>query len=303
MSRSPGDSKPDSPRGKLTDRFRQAVSLVTKPKKASKPDVRELDHGSPVSPLRTTSGVPAISSSSGSSGSFSGKTGSKPVSNSKKSSSAPIHSSNSGELSGSSDNSPRSRSGGNVRGSKPKAGDSRSNSGSGTTPKAHSGQTVNSPPINVLPAGNICPSGKVVKTGMAYKNTKSDVLGYGTGNYGHGSIMRGGTAGGAGRVDASSVRGGIGSDSGKRGMESVDPEQLKLVGNEHYKNGQFAEALSFYDRAVAALPRSASYRSNRAAALICLGRLPEAVRECQQALNCDPDCVRAHHRLASLFIR
>lgn len=298
MSRSPGKSKPDAiGSGKITDRFREAVTL-----EANKPDFRELDHGSPVSPLRTTRGGPAVSSSSGSSGSFSGKTGSKPVS--KKSTSAPIHSSNSGELSGSSDNSPTaSRSGGNVRGSKPKPGDSRSNSGSGATPKKHSGQTVNSPPLNVLPAGNICPSGKIVKTGMAYKNTKSDVLGYGTGNYGHGSIMRGTTAGGAGRVDTSSMRGGIGSDSGKRRVESVDPEQLNLVGNEHYKRGEFAEALSFYDRAVAVLPRSASHRSNRAAALISLGRLPEAVRECQLALNCDPDYHRAHHRLASLFIR
>ncbi|KAL5081562.1 hypothetical protein RYX36_009983 [Vicia faba] len=325
MSRSPGNSKPDSTgSGKIADRFREVVSLVTNAKakakaKANKPDIRELDHGSPVSPLRR--GGPTVSSSSGSSGSFSGnKTGSIPVS--KKSTSAPIHSSNSGELSGSSENSPTAnRSGGNVRGLKPKAGDSRSNSGSGATPKSHSpkihspkihspkihspkthsgsGQTVNSPPVPVLPAGNICPSGKVVNTGMENKNTKSDVLGYGTGNYGHGSIMRAG----AGRVDTSSVRGGIRSDSGKRGVESVDPEQLKLVGNEHYKNGQFAEALSFYDRAVAVLPRSASYRSNRAAALIGLGRLSEAVRECQQALYCDPDYDRAHHRLASLFIR
>ncbi|CAK8535022.1 unnamed protein product [Lathyrus sativus] len=295
MSRSPGNSKPDAiGTGKIADRFREAVIL-----EANKPDLlRQRDHGSPVSPLRTTGGGPAVSSSSGSSGSFSGKTGSKPVS--KKSSSAPIHSSNSGELSGSSDNSPTaSRSGGNVRASKLKAGDSRSNSGSGATPKKHSGQTVNSPPLNVLPAGNICPSGKVINTGMANKNTKSDVLGYGTGNYGHGSIMRGG----AGRVDTSSTRAGIGSDSGKRGVESVDPEQLKLVGNEHYKRGEFSEALSFYDRAVASLPRSASYRSNRAAALIGLGRLSEAVRECQQALNFDPDYDRAHHRLASLFIR
>ncbi|KAK2423762.1 TPR repeat-containing thioredoxin TTL1 [Trifolium repens] len=301
MSHSPEKPESEKPEPELesfSDRFRETVSL-----EANKPDFRELDLGSPVSPLRTRGG-PSVSSSSGSSGSFSGRNGSNPVS--KRSDSAPNNNnSNSGELSGSSENSPTTeRSGGNVRGSKP--GHSRSNSGSGLTLLTHSGQTVNSPPLNVLPTGNICPSGRILKTGMTVPNrsSRSDVLGSGTGNYGHGSIMRGGGAGVvSGKGESNSLRNSIGGDLGKRGVQGVDPEELKKAGNEHYKKGHFSDALSLYDRAISLSPTSASYRSNRAAALTGLGRLAEAVKECQEAVRLDPNYSRAHHRLASLFIR
>lgn len=302
MSHSPEKPEPEKPEPELdqfSDRFRQTVTL-----EANKPDFRELDLGSPVSPLRTRGG-PSVSSSSGSSGSFSGgggnRIGSNPVS--KRSDSAPNKdNSNSGELSGSSENSPTAdRSNGNLRGTKP--GHTRSNSGSGLL---HSGQTVNSPPLNVLPTGNICPSGRILKTGMtaANRSSRSDVLGSGTGNYGHGSIMRGGGVGVVtGKVESNSMRSGIGGDSGRRGVQSVDPEELKKAGNEHYKKGHFSDALSLYDRAISMSPGSASYRSNRAAALTGLGRLGEAVKECEEAVRLDPNYSRAHHRLASLFIR
>ena len=61
--------------------------------------------------------------------------------------------------------------------------------------------------------------------------------------------------------------------------------------------------LSLYDRAIAMSPASAAYRSNRAAALTGLGRLGEAVRECEEAVRLDPNYGRAHQRLASLFLR
>ncbi|GFZ18613.1 tetratricopeptide repeat (TPR)-containing protein [Actinidia rufa] len=57
----------------------------------------------------------------------------------------------------------------------------------------------------------------------------------------------------------------------------MDPEQLKIMGNEDYKNGRFAEALSLYDAAISIDPNKASYRSNKSAALTALGRLLEAV--------------------------
>lgn len=278
----------------FSDRFSEKVSF-----EVNKPDFRELDLGSPVSPLRTRGG-PSASSSSGSSGSFSGRNnGLNQVQ--KRSNSAPGNS-NSGELSGSSENSPtaeRSTSTGNLKASKP--GHLRSDSGSGLTPLIYSGQAVNSPPLNVLPTGNICPSGRISKIGMsANRSSRTDVLGSGTGNYGHGSIMRGGAAVVAAKGEIHSSRCSIGNDLGKRG---VDPEELKKAGNEHYKKGHFADALSLYDRAIALSPASASYRSNRAAALTGLGRLGEAVRECEEAVRLDPNYIRAHHRLASLFIR
>lgn len=140
------------------------------------------------------------------------------------------------------------------------------------------------------------------------QSTRTDVLGSGTGNYGHGSIMRaGGSVGGV----ASNMKGnvmssgssGTGGDLVKRAMVSLDPEEVKRVGNEQYKRGHFAEALNLYERAVAISPANAAYRSNRAAALTGLGRVVEAVTECEEAVRLDPSYGRAHQRLGSLLIR
>lgn len=89
----------------------------------------------------------------------------------------------------------------------------------------------------------------------------------------------------------------------KRMLASSDPEEVKNTGNDQYKKGNFAEALSLYDRAVSLAPDRASYRSNRAATLISLGRLSEAYQECEESLKLDPLYVRAQQRLVSLCIR
>ncbi|OVA04051.1 Tetratricopeptide repeat-containing domain [Macleaya cordata] len=287
----------------LTDRFRK-LSYEN-----NKPDFKEFDLGSPVSPLRTRrSGITPTSSSSSSSGSVCGKTGNNAVV--KRSDGGEKN--NSGELSVSSENSPtaaesvrsvpgcsRNYKPGHVRsysGGVPLiySGGGGSGGGSGST-------SVNSPTVNALPTGNICPSGKILRTGMACKSsTRSDVLGSGTGNYGHGSIMRGGvvaksgSGGGSGGGEAAVIR---------KAMVSSDPEEVKRAGNEEYKRGHFAEALCLYDRAISISPGNAACHSNRAAALTGLGRLSEAVRECEEAVRLDPGYGRAHQRLASLHLR
>jgi len=83
----------------------------------------------------------------------------------------------------------------------------------------------------------------------------------------------------------------------------MDPEELKIMGNEDYKNGRFAEALALYERAIDLDPTKASYRSNKSAALVALGRLLEAVFECREAIEIEPQYHRAHHRLANLYVR
>lgn len=75
------------------------------------------------------------------------------------------------------------------------------------------------------------------------------------------------------------------------------------MGNEKYKQGRCEEALAFYDRAIALDSSKATYRSNKSAALIGLGRLTEAVAECKEAIRLDPSYQRAHHRLATLYVR
>ncbi|KAK6258891.1 Tetratricopeptide repeat 2 - like 1 [Theobroma cacao] len=83
----------------------------------------------------------------------------------------------------------------------------------------------------------------------------------------------------------------------------MDPETLKIMGNEDYKNGNFAEALALYEAAIAIDPNKASYRSNKSAALTALGRILEAVFECREAIRIEPHYHRAHHRLANLYLR
>ncbi|MCD7448890.1 hypothetical protein HAX54_046984 [Datura stramonium] len=149
-----------------------------------------------------------------------------------------------------------------ARGLKP--GHGRSDSGTSHPLIYSGGSSVTSPAVNALPTGNICPSGS------------------GTGNYGHGSIMRGGASpksgGVSGAVDVVVL------------VQSVSSERIN-------------EALNLYDKAIAISPGNAALHCNRAAALIGLKRLGEAVRECEEAIRLDPSYVRAHQRLGSLLLR
>lgn len=252
----------------------------------NKPDFRELDLGSPVSPLRTqprgltTTTTTTSSSSSSSSGSVTGRIRHAPVT--VRSGSVTVSQSGSRSDSVTSNSQPLIS--------------SSSSSYSATSP------------ANVLPTGNICPSGKIQITEMTQSRSRSDVLGSGTGTYGHGSIMRGGGGGGSSvspaklistrQVPSSPVIVGTGSSSPVKAAEEV-----KRAGNEMYKKGLFSEALKLYDKAIALSPTNAAYRSNRAAALTGLARIGEAVEECEEALRLDPNYGRAHHRLALLLIR
>ncbi|KAJ7539092.1 hypothetical protein O6H91_11G077000 [Diphasiastrum complanatum] len=89
----------------------------------------------------------------------------------------------------------------------------------------------------------------------------------------------------------------------KKAFSSKDAEGVKKIGNEQYKKGHFAEALSLYEKAISLQPSQASYHSNKAAALSALGRLVDAVQECKEAIRLDPSYLRARRRLVSLFLR
>ncbi|WOG98595.1 hypothetical protein DCAR_0417939 [Daucus carota subsp. sativus] len=274
----------------------------------NKPDFREIDlglgSGSPVSPLRPNVQVAtssrSSSSSSSSSGSFSGRNDQNPVAKKSASGSTAANTTNSGELSGSGHNSPT------YSGRVKKQPVTRGSESGGSQLIYSGGGSVSSPPANVLPAGNICPSGKILKADVsAPRSSRPDVLGTGRGHYGHGSIMRGGgsvkfDAGGSSGVAGNSRAGVL---AGKGVMSGgVDGEEMKRLGNEEYKRGHFSEALSYYDRAIAISPENAAYHYNKAAALIGLKRLGMAVRECEEVLRLDPGYVRAHYRLGSLYL-
>lgn len=273
-------SRPDRPNGEskkpfsaqlLSDRVDSALSLD-----GNKPDVKGFDHlASPVSPLRTAGGGgAAASSSSSSSGSFSEKPPPNAILSAVKSD-AGARRSHSGELSGGSPNR--------------MPGHRRSGSGQMVFSGGAASSSASSPVTNVLPAGNICPSGKIGKTGMMSRSSgRKDVLGSGSGFYGHGSIMR-----------------GSGEKTETRNLRSrtVDPAEITKAGNEHYKKGEFVEALKFYDRAVEMCPGNASCWSNRAASFMGLERLKDAVRDFEEAIRINPSYTKAHHKLSGLYLR
>ncbi|KAL6615584.1 hypothetical protein ACP70R_037854 [Stipagrostis hirtigluma subsp. patula] len=168
------------------------------------------------------------------------------------------------------------------------------------------GSTASSPMLNALPAGNICPSGRVPAAAAAPPppRSRSDVLGSGMGHYGHGSIMRGAGMGPArSSIDSSSFLGRSSRSPASSSVSSGSLQEVTRLGNEWYKKGNYAEALRYYDRAVALCRESAACRGNRAAALIGLGRLVEALRECEEAVRLDPASGRAHSRLGGLSLR
>ncbi|CAN6239386.1 unnamed protein product [Urochloa humidicola] len=83
----------------------------------------------------------------------------------------------------------------------------------------------------------------------------------------------------------------------------TDPEKLKEMGNEEYRQGHYAEAVALYDQAIMMDARRPAYWSNKAAALAALGRLIEAVGDCKEAVRIDPAYDRAHNRLGGLYLR
>ncbi|KAL6553501.1 hypothetical protein OROGR_007343 [Orobanche gracilis] len=300
----------------LSDRLRNTLTHEKEDSgvNVDKPDFKELDLDSPVSPLRTRNGGELVaatttttnSSSSSSSGSLTGRASGVPNSHlPRKSGSNP--NSPSGELSvESSPSASRNFRPGHTRSRSCGSHQlfiSSSGSGSGS-------QSVNSSAASVVPTGNICPSGRVLKSGMASRSVKPDILGSGSANYGHGSIMRGGLASKAlsdsGHNNNYPRRLMVGVEPGRRTTgvcsNNHDPEELKRMGNDSYKNGHFAEALTLYDKAIMMSPANAAYHFNRAAALMGLRQLIEAVRECEEAVRLDPGYVRAHHRLGSLLL-
>ncbi|KAL9661713.1 hypothetical protein QQ045_026540 [Rhodiola kirilowii] len=304
-------------------RFRDALTVEVS---MDKPDKKDADLSSPVSTLkcRGSSAVatPANSSGSSSSGSVSGKPNSSQLAK------AIEKESHSGELSGASFTSP---SGGEKVRSTSSSVPSRPGhrrSASVGSPLIYSGKGFGSynaavvsgcngassaavsSGANLLPAGNICPSGKISKPVMAAasrKTGRNDVLGSGTGNYGHGSIMRGharfGCSGGNSEFNVVDTKCVAESVLMKKAMMSLDPEEVKNAGNEMYRKGNFGEALGLYDRAISMCSENAAFRSNKAAALASMGRLGEAVIECEEAVRLDYGYLRAHQRLAALYLR
>uniref|UniRef100_K3YZ51 Uncharacterized protein n=2 Tax=Setaria italica TaxID=4555 RepID=K3YZ51_SETIT len=108
---------------------------------------------------------------------------------------------------------------------------------------------------------------------------------------------------GMGNIVKESNKPAAGGDLCRALSHRTDPEKLKEMGNEEYRQGHYAEAVALYDQAIMMDARRPAYWSNKAAALAALGRLIEAVADCKEAVRIDPSYERAHHRLGGLYLR
>ncbi|KAH0734196.1 hypothetical protein KY285_009903 [Solanum tuberosum] len=105
------------------------------------------------------------------------------------------------------------------------------------------------------------------------------------------------------RQTSSTVKSHQPGSSFRGSANKLDPDVLKSLGNEQYRQGKLEEALDLYNQAIAIDPRNASYYSNKAAALMSLGHVIEAVVACIEAIQLYPSYHNAHYRLARLYVR
>ncbi|KAJ2078626.1 Hsp90 cochaperone [Coemansia sp. RSA 988] len=74
-------------------------------------------------------------------------------------------------------------------------------------------------------------------------------------------------------------------------------------GNELFKAGKYAEAQAEYSEAIKRNPVDARGYSNRAACLIKLVAIPDAIKDCDTCINIDPNFIKAYIRKANaLFL-
>ncbi|CAG7815767.1 unnamed protein product [Allacma fusca] len=78
-------------------------------------------------------------------------------------------------------------------------------------------------------------------------------------------------------------------------------DTLKNLGNEKMKEGMFEEARQLYDKAIELDGRNAVYFCNRAAAFLKLEDTDKALRDCQIAIQLQPNYARAYGRMGVIY--
>lgn len=76
-------------------------------------------------------------------------------------------------------------------------------------------------------------------------------------------------------------------------------EEARLAGKEYFTKGDWPKAIEAYTEMIKRAPEDAKGYSNRAAALAKLMSFPDAVRDCNSAIEKDPNFIRAYIRKAN----
>ena len=82
----------------------------------------------------------------------------------------------------------------------------------------------------------------------------------------------------------------------------IDPEkaeEARLQGKEYFTKGDWPNAVKAYTEMIKRAPEDARGYSNRAAALAKLLSFPDAIQDCNKAIEKDPNFIRAYIRKAN----
>jgi stress-induced-phosphoprotein 1 len=91
----------------------------------------------------------------------------------------------------------------------------------------------------------------------------------------------------------------------KKLAEQLNPEKAeesKQKGNEAYKKGDFPTAMKFYNQSAIENPKDAKLFRNRAACYAKLMAFPEALKDCEESIKCDPAFVKAYVQKGSVLM-
>ncbi|XP_076437324.1 tetratricopeptide repeat protein 12-like [Babylonia areolata] len=110
-----------------------------------------------------------------------------------------------------------------------------------------------------------------------------------------------GSAGGAGNMDITdqnSFLAALEADakerSERRKVNEKEAQVLKEKGNQAFKENNFEKALDLYNQAIDKIRDNPMLYTNRAQALIKLGKYEEALKDCDWALRANPNTIKAH---------
>ena len=81
-----------------------------------------------------------------------------------------------------------------------------------------------------------------------------------------------------------------------------EAENLKIKGNEAYKNKHYTEAIDLYTKAIELNKSEPSYLTNRATAYLKLNDVESAVIDCKLALEIKPDFSKAYNRMSKCHV-
>ena len=71
-------------------------------------------------------------------------------------------------------------------------------------------------------------------------------------------------------------------------IDKMHCEQLKNLGNEQFKEGNFKSAIEFFDKAIKADPDNHILYSNRSAAYLSLGKGKLALQDAEKCIELNP---------------